>query len=159
MKEKKRIITGFILGTIFSLIISGITVFASIALSKDITFIPKSSKWNVNNVQDAIDDLYTKAEATYCVTGTIVCDETCGNDVGYELLSWTPSKFVVRGIDTYGYNVFIYNNTVDTGVNNYHTGGIAPPLLIEQFIRDGKFVINNIGSNWNGVTTDYIACK
>jgi len=50
----------FILGIIIS---SGITVYAATTLlSKDIGFVPDNSSWEVNNVQDALNDLYSSVE-------------------------------------------------------------------------------------------------
>lgn len=54
-----RIFT-FILGAV---IFSGITGVAAYSiLASDIGYTPKDSSWEVNNVKDAIDDLYTKSK-------------------------------------------------------------------------------------------------
>ena len=55
MKNIKGYIIGFILGAI---IFSGVTVFASTLLSKDITFTPTKEDWQVTTVEEAINDLY-----------------------------------------------------------------------------------------------------
>lgn len=58
----KRIIKNpiftFILGIILT---SSITVVAYTTLAKDIGYTPKDNTWEVDNVKDAIDQLYTKA--------------------------------------------------------------------------------------------------
>lgn len=48
----------FILGIVFGLTISGVTVFASSLLSKDINFTPTKKDWEVTNVEEALTDLY-----------------------------------------------------------------------------------------------------
>ena len=55
---KKSNIFSFLLG---ALIFGGITgVVAATILSKDVSYSPKDTTWKVDNVKDAIDDLYDK---------------------------------------------------------------------------------------------------
>lgn len=56
---KKSNIFSFLLG---ALIFSGITgVVAATILAKDMSYSPKDTTWKVDNVKEAIDDLYTTA--------------------------------------------------------------------------------------------------
>ena len=55
MKNIKGYIISFVLGAI---VFSGVTVFASTLLSKDITFTPTKEDWQVSTVEEAINDLY-----------------------------------------------------------------------------------------------------
>ena len=69
----KRIIKNpiftFILGAI---IFGGIgTVLAVTILAKDVSYAPKDSTWKVYNVEDAIDDLYSKAKPEYTGSTTV----------------------------------------------------------------------------------------
>ena len=64
----KKLITSrifsFILGAI---LFSGVTVFAYSISSKDIAFTPTNENWQVTNVEEAINDLYTKKIANLIV--------------------------------------------------------------------------------------------
>ena len=60
---KKSNILSFVLGAI---IFSGITSVAAYTLfANDIGFNPRDNNWHVDNVKDAIDDLYDKAKPDY----------------------------------------------------------------------------------------------
>lgn len=54
MKNNIKLIIGIIIGVL----LSGITVYAATYLSKDATFSPSDENWNVNNVEDALNELY-----------------------------------------------------------------------------------------------------
>ena len=57
----KKGIIGFVLG---ALIFGGIGVVSAYTIfANDIGYTPKDTTWEVDNVKDAIDDLYTKANA------------------------------------------------------------------------------------------------
>ena len=51
----KKYAIGFILGAI---LFSGIGVAAYTLLSSDVSFSPENSKWQVGNVEDALNSLY-----------------------------------------------------------------------------------------------------
>ena len=62
---KKSNIFSFLLGTI---IFTGITSVAAYTIfANDIGYTPKDTTWKVDNVKDAIDDLYTNANTTITV--------------------------------------------------------------------------------------------
>ena len=68
----KNPIFAFILGAI---IFGGIgTVVAATILAKDVSYTPKDTTWKVDNVKDAIDDLYTKANKEILNKFTISID-------------------------------------------------------------------------------------
>ena len=51
----------FILGVVIA---ASFSVYATVSiLSSQVDYIPRDSEWNVNNVEDAIDDLYNMASA------------------------------------------------------------------------------------------------
>ena len=62
MKITKSNIISFILGAIM---FSGVTVFASNLLSKDITFTPTKEDWQVTTVEEALNSLYEKSQFEY----------------------------------------------------------------------------------------------
>ena len=49
------LVLGIVIGTISS-------VLASTLLASNVAYTPKDSKWKVNNVGSALDDLYTNAK-------------------------------------------------------------------------------------------------
>jgi hypothetical protein len=59
-KIKKNHIFAFILGAITFGSIGAVSAYTIV--SKDITYTPKDATWNVNNVSDALDNLYTSVD-------------------------------------------------------------------------------------------------
>ena len=61
---RNRNIFSFLLGVILGAIIFGeiITVLAATLLAKDVAYTPEETSWNVDNVEDAINDLYIRAK-------------------------------------------------------------------------------------------------
>jgi len=58
MKNNFKLFIGIIIGAL----LSGVTVYAaSTYLSKDVTFTPTNSEWNVSNVEEALNDLYSNS--------------------------------------------------------------------------------------------------
>lgn len=95
----KSRIFAFILGT---LIFSGITaVSAYTILANDIEYTPKDTTWEVNNVKDAIDDLYSKVDNS---TQEIkFCAHTWGNNVNggsnIDFANYNYKKFKIKSFD------------------------------------------------------------
>ena len=67
----KNNMIGFILGAI---IFGGIGVYATQILAKDIKFTPTVESWKVDNIEDAINDLYTKKEQSAKTDGELFLD-------------------------------------------------------------------------------------
>lgn len=74
-----KILIAFVLGVL----ISGGTVYAATILfaAKDVTYNPSNSNLQSTNVQDAIEELYKKANDAYCTNGKTKQNET---DYSYE---------------------------------------------------------------------------
>ena len=74
---RKSNIFSFLLGAVIFSGITGVTAYT--ILASDVGFTPKNNSWKVDNLSDAIDDLYAKAKPTY--TGTTTFTPTTSNQV------------------------------------------------------------------------------
>ena len=106
---KKSNIFSFLLG---ALIFSGITgVVAATMLANDVSYSPKDTTLKVDNVKDAIDDLYTKAKPEY--TGITTVTPTTSS----QLLS-TNNKILKSNITIEAIPSTYKNLTTTTTVNS-----------------------------------------
>lgn len=60
IKSNIKVFIGIIIGI---LVTSGVVYAAVLIDASDVTYTPSNSEWGVSNVSDALDDLYTKADA------------------------------------------------------------------------------------------------
>lgn len=87
MKSKiKKFVIGNIktlIAFVLGVILSGTTIYAATILfaAKDVTYNPSNSNLQSTNVQDAIEELYKKANNVYCTNGKTKQNET---DYSYE---------------------------------------------------------------------------
>ncbi len=129
----KNPIFTFILGAV---LFSGITgVVAATMLAKDVSYTPKDSTWKVDNVKEAIDDLYTKAKPEY--TGSTTVTPTTSNQTLSTKNTILTKNITINAIpDTYK------NLTTTTTVS-------ASNLLsgVKAYTSDGTLVTGNISTN------------
>lgn len=78
------------------------------ALAKDIKFNPKNKNWNVNNIKDVMNDLYSMGSNSNCIKGTIVCDTCTSINEQVIVDNFEPSYFIVNLSDaSNNYYVFM----------------------------------------------------
>ena len=136
-------IFAFILGAI---IFSGVTgVIAATIMAKDVSYTPKDTTWNVDNVEDAIDSLYTKANTTITGLNSQIStlesqlneplinkiDFSKKNDVSYG--NWQTSRTVSIDLEKGSYIIFL--EFVDSYSSDSQTANIVNKNL-SSFTND-----------------------
>ena len=167
-KRFKNKLFYFILGMIIS---SCVTAYAATnLLSKDIGFIPDSSSWKVNNVQDALNDLYEN-DTFYIPYYKVSIDGQMGGEGEIKINS---EKYNILTIDsrtrsgvagTTYWEIFGYDNADCNGTNTQLLATTDISNSLETFdISEYKCItlkvrcatINNVRSwyyyYYNGVT-------
>lgn len=130
---RKSNIFSFLLGAV---LFSGITVVvAATILAKDVSYTPKDNTWKVDNVKDAIDDLYTKAKPEYTGSFEVTPQE-------YATVIPTKDTILTKNIRVNAIPSTYKNLTTTTTVN-------ANNLLngIKAYTSDGTLVTGNITAN------------
>ena len=134
----------FILGIIIS---GGITAYAATTmLSKDISFVPDNASWQVNNVEDALNDLYKK-DTLYLPKQAVAIDGQHGGVGGIMIKS---EKYNILTIDsrtrtgvagTTYWRIIGYEQEDCTGTNTYLLNTTDPSNSSETFdISDYKCI-------------------
>ena len=129
----KNPIFTFILGAV---LFSGITgVVAYQYQASQVSFTPKDKTWKVDNVKEAIDDLYTKAKPEY--TGSTIVTPTTSS----QTLS-TKDKILTKNITINAIPDTYKNLTTTTTVS-------ASNLLsgVKAYTSDGTLVTGNVSTN------------
>ena len=95
-----------------------------------------------------------------CVSGNFVCT-TCSTTGGQQILDFKPSKFLVYGEPSSKVEMFYDENFTGNyfwSSNNFNEvlNSNAP---ISKFIKNDKFIMNSVSSDWNNKTVYYIACR
>ena len=93
----KKIIIGFLLGGI---LFGSIGIYAASYLAKDISYTPENASWEVSNVNDALDNLYKKANDNsayikYLGTGTSFNISELCEELNIDPTSLTEDNFIV----------------------------------------------------------------
>lgn len=157
----------FILGAI---IFSTISVYAVTMIdSKEVSFTPNNTDWEVSNVSEAIDELYEMNEfvktvsSAECVSGTFVCDSDCTGSGKVIVSGFTPSEFIVINTDRENITQFLYYNKKMDSSYVYSATSVS---FARKFLLDSLFDLgNNMLSvhDWQSDnlnrTSYYIACK
>ena len=125
----RKYVIWFIIGAV---LFSGIGVAAYTLLSSDVSFSPENSKWQVGNVEDALNSLYIAKTADDYST-----DEK-------KIGTWIDGKPLYQ--KTFVYNTATSGSTVANigTINNMDTG----------FIIDGFYINQN--SNFGGIGASYM---
>jgi len=136
----KKLITGFILGIIAC---SGI-VYAANYLASDISYEPTDASWEVNNVNDALNDLYENSKSNnepvtnspiLIYTGSRSGSVNVKNLYPDDYMNFTVDNFLYKPKEVYGYassayplgtyqptGKASYSYDANTGVLSYNTG-------------------------------------
>ena len=130
MKNNIKLIIGIVIG----ILLSGITVYAATYISKDITFSPSDENWNVNNVEDALNELYQnnglKSVPIQVGTGAlnfssgstgIVVPATYSNE---EYLSLSNNVFTVKKPGYYVFAITVGSSQSNTSAAGGYNGYI-----------------------------------
>jgi len=148
----------FILGAVLFSSITGVA--AATFLASDISYTPKDTNWNVNNVKDAIDELYVKANANDCIAGSFKCT-TCNTNDGQEVLNFKPSRFILYDINSDSF-VHIYDSSLST-TNKYFLAAGNSSLYSDDwsgnYSMNNNLKVKNIDSRYVDRTLYYYACK
>jgi len=105
MKYKSIIITAII----SVLLTSAVGVVAAKLTAKDIHFTSTNEEWNVDNVEDAMNDLYDIALENDVVRGTLTLTTSLQEvDLGFK------PKFLLVYTQNNPFQVYIYNEEVST---------------------------------------------
>ena len=139
---RKSNIFSFLLGAVIFSGITGVTAYT--ILASDVGFTPKNNSWKVDNLSDAIDDLYAKAKPTY--TGTTTFTPTTSNQViatGNKILT---SDITINAIPS------TYKNLTTT------TTATANDLLSGKTAYDnlGNLITGNLS---NGCIVNRVTCS
>jgi len=110
MNKMKNYIIGFILGAI---ICSSITAYAVSLASKDITFIPENENWQVTNVEEALDDLYSVADDKKCDTTNSKSLYLISDNQAFDTTHATTSY-------TYTYDISGYDGYQNLSIDNFY---------------------------------------
>ena len=136
----KKTVLGVMIGLLLG---TGITVFAATLMAKDVTYAPSNSKWKVNNVGSALDDLYTNAK----VSLNKFCELKSGDALAIgSMYECDPGDGIKRNF----YVLEVRNNEVD--------------LIMEQNIAKGtmtwynamKYFSNGAGSSIKSAWTNVL---
>ena len=96
LEKNKKIILGILIGILFS----GVGVYAATTyLASDVTYTPSNKDWNVDNVKNALDDLYSKNDDTISF-GTPIQSSSQGPRIATRTTSITlnKGKYIVSAI-------------------------------------------------------------
>lgn len=149
MKNNFKLIIGVIIGVVLS---CGIGVAANILSGDQIEFSPNSSGWQADNVQDALNDLYsTRVPNHYSTNETIVGEWIDGKpiyqrtwDLGSDKTIAFNSTFSATG-GTW-YNTGIPGDEMDTIISCSCIGSDVPQtqvLATKSTGNSGQVGINN----------------
>ena len=129
MKKNYVLVIGIIIGVLFS----GVTVYAAVQyLSKDVTFTPSNSNWNVSNVEDALNHLYEQSDVS-----NILINQPWNFDYrGSEQTFIVPTSGYYK-LETWGAQGGSYNTTYYGGYGAYSTGKI--------YLSKGETLYINVG--------------
>ena len=158
MKKSYRIfLIGFILGV---LVASTGVAYASYAiLSSSVTFQPKNSSWEVDNVEDALDDLYDRAREC---TGGAFDFEGFAFDLKYSgnVQTFTVPASGIYKIEAWGAQggSNSYNGSFPGGYGGYSTGAmeLAKGDVLYVYIggagqnSPGTTTARRVSGGWNG---------
>lgn len=158
LKEKIIKNKKYILGIITGILISGTTVYAATIISAvNVSYSNTSSKLSSTNVQDAIDELYTKAK-TNCPDGNV-----CETKLSFSSDSWaTIAKNVKAGngwlykvgdtktisMGSFGTHTLRLANT--TGCTNGETSDSGCGFIVEFADIITKDAMNSTDTNSGG---------
>lgn len=165
----KKTVLGVMIGLLLG---TGITVLAATLMANDVTYTPSNSKWKVNNVGSALDDLYTNAK----VSLNKFCELKSGDalTVG-SMYECDPGDGVKRNF----YVLEVRNNEVDLIMNRNLTDSIGDRTIswinAVSFFEKGKAgyevsqswsniisidlpsaqqIANAVNYDWNSYTSD-----
>ena len=140
MKIFKNPLLTFFLGVI----LSGGIVYAATISAKDVTYTPKDINWKVDNVNDAIDGLYTRA-----MNGTY--DEYSGNT------TYTPNNNTQT---IYTNNKLLKSNITINPIPNTYKNLTQNTTAVANNILSGYTAYNNLGELITGnLATDCVRFK
>ena len=143
-------IFAFILGAV---LFSGITVYATNYLAKDVTY-------KDTNVENALNDLYENMNNDNCVTGTVKHNANTQLNIN---LGITPNRLLMVYKTGSYYNFDVYDKNLN---NMFYYGWYGPDTKVEMndrlTIKDG-FLTSNYASSWMRYTyaydLSYMACE
>ena len=144
---RKSNIFSFIVGAILFGCIG--TVAAYNMLAKDVKYTPKDSTWNVNNVEDAIDELYGKV-----IKGEILYEENLYDKASLTLKTYefTESRNAILIVSA------SHGNDVNSYYHQLNTPTIFNGEMIELY-KIGTFntqLTGSVGSSSNnGLISEY----
>lgn len=152
-KFVKNNIIGFILGAV---IFSTITAFAYDFLSNNVGYTPVDNTWKkidgsaIDNVKDAIDDLYHKANG-------INLDNLVSEEIYTNHVSGATYTYTITNVDEYKY-FFLINITWRSGSSDYTSS--LNGLTISSITNATYLDLAQIGAQWksreSGSTKTYI---
>ena len=138
---KKSNILSFILGAI---IFGGVgTVVAATILAKDVSYTPKDTSWQVDNVKDAIEDLYSKAKPEY--TGSTTVTPTTSSQTLFTKNKILTNNITIEPIpSTYKKlttTTTVSANTLLNGYKAYTSDGTLVTGSLSTNCVSGEFVL------------------
>lgn len=117
MKKKIKINFKIIIAIVITAIICvSTTVYASYNyFAKDIGFTPKNENWQVDNLEDAINDLYefNQQEKENCIKGSYV--KSANNQIVIDF-GFKPSTFFINASNENGQITIMYDSSINTNV-------------------------------------------
>ena len=135
----KKTVLGVMIGLLLG---TGITVFAATLMAKDVTYAPSNSKWKVNNVGSALDDLYTNAK----VSLNKFCELKSGDALAIgSMYECDPGDGIKRNF----YVLEVRNNEVDLIMEQNIAKGTMTWYNAMKYFSDGAG--SSIKSAWTNV--------
>ena len=148
----KKNILCFILGLIVAGSFAGVVALNYSA--KDVSYTPSDNNWNVNNVEDAIGDLYKKANdslGTYKIleTGTFTTINTGNSNHSYNTIT-------LKNTYTEGQNAFMKIKRVLSTSSDHVAPYIRMDLNTQYIVGNTiRFAVVNYGTTPGTATFEY----
>lgn len=156
-KKNVKLFVGFIIG---GLLFGSIGVYATTQyLAKDIKFTPLNSEWNVDNVDDAINELYGTSTNIKYKSGVFNANTTTQKiDLGFK----PKHLFMLTLVDGYSNRQVTYVYTEDISTNevfvgwgvegNYGYNKINMKTTYDMEMLEDGFQMNSNNVRGNGKT-------